>query len=379
MLGVKLINYKTSPAYICAGEGGVNIMKKKLTIIAMFMIIVLIFVIIFNYKDQNHFIVLNNGNFKIIDSNNNNISKKSFDYIAPLLENTYRVCKNKKWGYIDENGNSIVVPLIYDASTDFSGGIAAVSLNGKWGYINKKNEVVIDFQYDWAGMFIRNSALVKLNNKYYLIDENNVRISEYYDDCTLIYLYAYVAIKNEGNTPILIDTYGKEIYKLDKSFFEIIGFQNDILCFKYKHETGVKCKIVNINNNTTILDNLDALTAPINDRVFYGVKQDNNELLWGQINLDTFKIGSLKYNNVISNSEELFGVAIEKDSNILWGFIDEDENIAIEPKYYAVGSFSNGYVPIAIINDSGKMKWGILDLSGTIIIDPQYDYITSCK
>lgn len=72
-------------------------------------------------------------------------------------------------------------------------------------------------------------------------------------------------------------------------------------------------------------------------------------------------------------------MAIEKAGDILWGFIDEDEIMVIEPRYYSVGSFSNGYAPIAIVEDSGEMKWGILDLTGRIIIDPQYDYIISCK
>lgn len=205
-----------------------------------------------------------------------------------------------------------------------------------------------------------------------------MRISNYYYDCTLIYLDAYIAIENEKNAPILIDTYGKEMYKFDNNFMGVIGLQNDILCYKYRHGIDVKCKITNISNELTILDNLDGLTPPMNNRLFYGIKQ-NNKLMWGQINLNTLKIGSLKYSNVISNTDKLFGVAIEKDSHILWGFIDEDENMVIEPEYYSVGSFSNGYAPIAKVNDSGKIKWGILDLSGTIIIVPQYDYIISCK
>ncbi|HCS10457.1 MAG TPA: hypothetical protein DIV40_03275 [Clostridiales bacterium] len=357
-------------------------MRKSITIKILLLIFVVLFIIACNgkdtIKDQNYFIAINNGSFKIIDSSNNCISKISFDYIATLAENMYRVCKNKKWGYLNETGATVAVPLMYDASTDFSEERASVNFNGKWGYINKNNEVVIDFQYDWAGAFIHDSALVKLKNLYYLINENNVRISNYYDDCTLIYLDVYIAIENNSNTPVLVDTYGKEIYKFDNNFIETIGLQNDILCYKYRHDLDVKCKIINLSDGFTILDNLDALTPPVNDRLFYGIKQ-NNKLMWGQINLNTLKIGSLKYSNVISNTDKLFGVAIEKDSEILWGFIDEDENMVIEPEYYSVGSFSNGYAPIAIVNDSGKMKWGILDLSGTMIIDPQYDYIISCQ
>lgn len=357
-------------------------MRKSKTIGILLLTFIALFVILINskdtIKDQIRFIAINNGNFTIIDSRNNCISKNSFDYIAPLSDNMYRVCKDKKWGYLDETGAIVAVPFTYDASTDFSEELASVSLNGKWGYINKNNEIFIDFQYDWAGAFVHNSALVKLDNLYYLINENNVRISNYYHDCTLIYSGAYIAIENEDDTPVLIDTYGKEMYKFDINFIEVIGFQNDILCYKYRHGFDVKCKIISISNGFTILDNLDGLTPPTANRLFYGIKQDN-KLMWGLINLNTLNIGSLKYCNVISNSDKLFGVAIEKAGDILWGFIDEDEIMVIEPRYYSVGSFSNGYAPIAIVEDSGEMKWGILDLTGRIIIDPQYDYIISCK
>jgi len=45
--------------------------------------------------------------------------------------------KGDKWGFSDENKN-IVIPLLYDNAISFSEGLAAVELNGKWGYIDTK-------------------------------------------------------------------------------------------------------------------------------------------------------------------------------------------------------------------------------------------------
>ena len=43
---------------------------------------------------------------------------------------------NGKWGYINEEG-AIVIDLVYDECSDFSGGVAAVTYAGKKGFINK--------------------------------------------------------------------------------------------------------------------------------------------------------------------------------------------------------------------------------------------------
>ena len=53
----------------------------------------------------------------------------------------------------------VIAPQYEDART-FSNGLAAVKLNGKWGYIDLDNKVVIDFLYDDAKMFSEGYAVV---------------------------------------------------------------------------------------------------------------------------------------------------------------------------------------------------------------------------
>lgn len=55
-----------------------------------------------------------------------------------------------------------------------------------------------------------------------------------------------------------------------------------------------------------------------------------------------------------------------------WGFMDESGNIVIEPVYSSVSSFKYG---AAIVQIDGKM--GVIDTSGNYIIKPLYDYIES--
>jgi hypothetical protein len=60
----------------------------------------------------------------------------------------------------------------FDETKDFSEDLAAVKKNGKWGYIDKKGNVIINFMYEKAGSFINGSANVTLNGKQGYIDHD---------------------------------------------------------------------------------------------------------------------------------------------------------------------------------------------------------------
>jgi hypothetical protein len=62
-------------------------------------------------------------------------------------------------GYVDENLEP-QTPFCFDDGKDFNEGLAAVCLNGKWGYINNKGEIVVDFKYGEAYSFLNGYAQV---------------------------------------------------------------------------------------------------------------------------------------------------------------------------------------------------------------------------
>lgn len=82
----------------------------------------------------------------------------------------------------------------YENAGLFSEGLAAVKKNGKWGYINTDNEVVIPFQYDAAGVF----------NEGYAVVGTLVSGDEYW------HTYAMGFIDTEGNYTPFEDPYHGE-------------------------------------------------------------------------------------------------------------------------------------------------------------------------
>lgn len=55
-------------------------------------------------------------------------------------------CKNDKWGFVDKKGNVIIAPK-YEMARSFSHGLAAVCLNGYWGFIDQGGNLVIETQF----------------------------------------------------------------------------------------------------------------------------------------------------------------------------------------------------------------------------------------
>lgn len=79
---------------------------------------------------------------------------KYFDRTGQELNNTnifqnalYSKEKDGKWGFIDKDGN-VVVDFIYDRTTEFSKeGYAGIKLQGKWGVLNEKGEIILEPTY----------------------------------------------------------------------------------------------------------------------------------------------------------------------------------------------------------------------------------------
>ncbi len=75
-----------------------------------------------------------------------------------------------KWGYRDRKGNVVIQPD-YDDAFEFSEDLACVEKDGKNGYIDKNGNVVVDFKYDTATSFSDGLASVTIGEKSGYIDK----------------------------------------------------------------------------------------------------------------------------------------------------------------------------------------------------------------
>ena len=134
-----------------------------------------------------------------VDVNGNKVfSLDGYKDSWPFYEGYAKVLSEttSKYGFIDKTGQ-LVIPCMYEDSSNFGDGLAGVKKNGKWGYINTKNETVIPFEYDAAYGAGDGLAAVVKDGKCGLVDyDNNIVVPLEYDDISSYEGGAAYAVKD---------------------------------------------------------------------------------------------------------------------------------------------------------------------------------------
>ncbi len=93
--------------------------------------------------------------------------------------------KGGKWGYINLEGDFVILPL-FDEAKGFYHDLAAVRNEDLWGYIDKQGDIVINYQFSWAGNFEEEIAIVRLSAPQRIFDQRYAYINT---DGEIIYIF----------------------------------------------------------------------------------------------------------------------------------------------------------------------------------------------
>lgn len=91
----------------------------------------------------------------------------------------YASSRDGKWGFVDSN-NNLVVDYKYDFVTEFSNGFAGFKINGLWGVINDEGKVVLSEKYEIS------SNETKFLSTYYEVS-NGIGVPMYSGDVQQTY------------------------------------------------------------------------------------------------------------------------------------------------------------------------------------------------
>ena len=244
------------------------------------------------------------------------------------IQNTYKNVKGKKW-WIEKKEvgekkkyktGDVVIPFKYDKVQDFSEGLAAVKLKGKWGCINNSGKEVVPLKYDNVWDFEEGLAGVILKGKWGFIDKS-----------------------------------GKEVVPL--KYNDIFNFHEGLARVKLKGKWGFMDK------------SGKEVVPPKYDNVWdfeeglAGVKLKGK---WGFIDKSGKEVVPPKYDDVEKFKEGLAGVKL----NGKWGYINKSGKEVVPPKYVYMDSFHEGHARVKL---NGKL--GFIDKSGKEVVPPKYDYV----
>ena len=99
-----------------------------------------------------------------------------FNAVQGFSEGLAAVEINGMWGFIDKEGKQ-VIPCIYDDVGSYSEGLAPIEINGNWGYVDKSGKQAIPCIYEHVGSFSEGLAYVEISGKYGFIDTKGNQVA----------------------------------------------------------------------------------------------------------------------------------------------------------------------------------------------------------
>jgi hypothetical protein len=108
--------------------------------------------------------------FLLEDSLGRSLTSLDFEYMGSWGDGSLLPVKSSsKWGFINRKGE-VIIPIEYEETSQFSEGLAAVKKDGKWGFIDSVGSIKIPFQFPAATKFSSNHCVIIQREGCSLID-----------------------------------------------------------------------------------------------------------------------------------------------------------------------------------------------------------------
>lgn len=277
--------------------------------------------------------------YGFVNENNEVVIPHKYPHIEVVLGDLaiVRECddQEKEWKVINAKGEIVYE---YDKLNWFRKELkAAVCLNGKWGVINERCEVVCPIKYEDIGWFNEKIFIVRQNGKWGAVNYQDEVVCEFkYDDFEDSIDWLGQPDLIEGNTTVWCR---RQIFRVrlgDKWGFINANF-TPICEFKYD-------KADKLNDDGYAL-------VRIGDKI--GIIDDNGDEILSPRHASRYHLSSK-------------GV-LELQDGELYGWFDIKSRYLCEPKYDEISEWNS----IFIVKLNGK--YGIVQADGTELCPLQYD------
>lgn len=246
---------------------------------------------------------------------------------------------------------------------DFSEGLAVVNNNGRYGFINDRGDVVIDFQYDSAQDFSEGLATVQINNTSGAINSRGVIVFKSEFEWIGRFSEGLASVKS-GKLYGFIGKDGKIAIK--PRFENTKPFSSG---FASVQSNG---RWYRINRDGAVVEKPRGLAVDPRDLGFdekYGVSfhderaMVSKKSMYGFIDTDGKLAVPLKYYRVSNFSEGLASVQTYGTT----GYINSKGELVIAEQFYEGADFSEGVARVVL--DGNLKKWGFINKKGELVID----------
>ena len=287
-----------------------------------------------------------------------------YEAVQSFSNGVAAVCLDGKWGFIDETGSE-TISCQYDYVQPFSEELAAFMLGdwntaAKWGFVDKKGELFTPLTYDCAEDFSNGLAAANIGAESY----NNVYVGG---------KWGFVDKQGEATIPFI---YG-QLYQIDTNdgSGQRMGFSDGAAAVCLDGKWG----FINEANEIVVPFGKYDYVCPF----YNGMAQVAQNGKFGFINTSGRETVPCRYDWAGRFSEGLAAVGICELGRFKYGFVDEAGRIAVPIEYDAIGAsysaepnviyegFSEGRIAVSVgayeYEDDGSYydgKWGFIDETG---------------
>ena len=156
----------------------------------------------------------------VIDKNGKEVIPCNYDFACVFDEGLAAIKLNGKWGFIDRDGIE-VIPHRYEDVYAFSEGFAAIKLNGKWGFVNKEGIEAVPCKYDESYCFTEGLASVRLQDKFGFVNKEGIEAIPCKYDSVTGFVNRLACVELNGGWG-LIDNTGREVTPFNYTLPDII-------------------------------------------------------------------------------------------------------------------------------------------------------------
>ncbi len=297
-----------------------------------------------------------------------------------------------KWGYRDQNDQIIVEPQ-YDMVYLFEEDMALVILNNKRGYLDKTGKLIIPLKYDGADSFSGGLAEVELKGKRGFIDKSGkeiIPLKYNYVGKYIEGLYRVSIGKGKDEKWGFIDKTGKEVVPLKYTTARDFGQGVAIVVL------GSSYFLIDQSDNRKsaeygyIYDFSDGMAMVLSGIRYGYIDKTGKEIIPSQYaRAENFKDGKAK----VASDEAEFYVDKTGKQIVLqpeqvnytlyrdfysYGFKNATGEIVIPAKYTMARNFAEGLAAVqtpmvASPGSSSGGTWGFIDKTGKEIIAATYE------
>ena len=252
--------------------------------------------------------------------------------------------------------------------SSFSGGFIGLEKNGLWGLGNAKGKVVVKPCYSYVGYCSNAIIPVRdIDGTWYFMNSEGELFSNI--SANIQGNILDVGLYNNELFPVNVDgeySYYTIDYEIKNSGFDYAGSYSGGVAAVMKNG---KWSLLNIEGEAITQEQFDNIV--LDERGVCCIKGVIIARI-GELYYLYDNTGNLRSKNGYEEAKcaGLDGVIPIKEDG-LWGFVNDNGEIIIEPQFLDAQTFSNGFAAV-----KNTLNWGYIDIDNNVVIDFQFSECT---